>query len=170
LLVNNQAVKPGIIDQIATAITAPPIKGVTIYSQRDKMWANIKLGFGQTTIGGYGCKLTVASMIDGRTPDILNEVLKKGGAFYGDLLDDVAMARVLGWQYFGKEYDINKEPKWSPTMKEVDMSPAPGKQQHFVARLIDEKGGKYIIDPWTGQKQKIAFYPFVSYRLFKKEA
>lgn len=139
---------------------------MTTYSQRDPRWKDIKLGFGQTTIGGYGCFLTCLSMLVGKTPDVVNQMLKSGGAFHNDLIISDRAAVVLGLQYSGKEYDINKSPDWFPSIKEVDMSPAAGKQQHFVVRITDA-GKKYILDPWDGQRKGLSFYPFVSYRLFK---
>lgn len=136
-------------------------------NQRDKRWSSIKLGFGTSTIGSHGCFLTCLSMIVDKTPPEVNEILKKAGAFYKDLIISDKAAAALGLRYLGKETDINKPPTWYPSIKEVDMSPAPGKTQHFVLRILFD-GRKRIIDPWTGQVQKIDFYPFTSYRLFKK--
>lgn len=87
------------------------------------------------------------------------------------MIDDIAAAKALGWEFHGREYDINKEPKFSPTIKEVDFSPAPGKQQHFVVRGEDETG-RYILDPYGGARRKINYYEekshaFVSYRIFE---
>ena len=138
------------------------------YSQRDPRWANKTLGFGPSKIGGYGCFLTCLSMMVGKTPDKVNNMLKAGGGFYKDLIISDKAAKILGLKYFGKEFDIDKEPGWYPSIKEVDMSPRTGKQQHFVVRIKTLLGRKRIIDPWTGDEQRIDYYPFASYRLFKK--
>jgi hypothetical protein len=142
------------------------------YSQRDPRWAKVLLGKSKTTtIGGYGCKLVSLSMIVGMTPPEVNEILKKAGAFFGasgDLMDDTIAAKALKLEYFGVERNIDKPPSWNPTVKEVDMSPAPGKQQHFVVRTVID-GKKCIVDPWTGTVRPIGAYPFVSYRLFKQK-
>ncbi len=103
-------------------------------------------------------------LVDKEPPEV-NEILKKAGAFDKDLIISDKAAKALGLEYTGKEYDINKEPDWFPNIKEVDMSPSPGKQQHFVVRIKEDK--KYIIDPWTGKKEAIGFYPFCSYRRFR---
>ena len=139
------------------------------YSQRDWRWRWKRLGNSWSTIGGYGCFLTSLSMMVGKRPDEVNEILKKAGAFNKDLIISEKAAMALNSKYTGKEYDIDKPPSWSPSIKEVDMSPAKGKQQHFCLRVI-ENGIRYIIDPWTGQRQRITFYPFVSYRCFRNKS
>lgn len=135
-----------------------------IYSQRDPKWANEKLGFGSTTIGGYGCKLTSFAMLDGRTPSELNELFKREGCFSSDLLDDKKCAQALGWTFMLKTTD---SPSTTPCIAEADMSPSPGKQQHFVVWQ-----GDTILDPWTGAERPSTTYPVVSFRNFvipKKE-
>lgn len=138
-------------------------KPYTTYSQRDPRWANVKLGFGSTTIGSHGCFVTSLSMMVNKRPDEVNEILKKNGGFNGDLVVSEKAAQALGLEYFGKEYDINKVPDWYPNIKEVRMNG----YQHFVLRIFED-GKKFIIDPWTGTRQRIDLYPFKSYRLFKK--
>lgn len=144
-------------------------KIVERYSQRDPRWAKVPLGFSKvTTLGSHGCFVTCLAMMIKKEPHIVNQLLKDGNAFGGkdrDLLISERAAKILNLQYFGKEMDINKPPDIQISIKEVDMSPAPGKQQHFVVRL----DGSAIIDPWTGLIKKIGFYPFVSYRLFKND-
>lgn len=132
------------------------------FSQRDPKWSGIKLGFSNTsTIGGYGCKLTSFGCISGIRPDKLNEQFKKDGCFFnGDLLSDVACAKSLGWNFVKKTTDA---PKKGVCIAEVDMSPAPGKQQHFVVYRPSEG---VIIDPWTGTERPKNTYPFVSFRIF----
>jgi hypothetical protein len=106
----------------------------------------------------------------GKTPPEVNNILRAVKAFGGpdrSLIISERAAIALGLRYDGIEYNVSKEPDWFPNIKEVDMSPALGKQQHFVVR-VQENGKKFILDPWDGQKKTIGFYPFVSYRKFKK--
>jgi hypothetical protein len=138
-----------------------------VYSQRDPRWKDTKLGFGQTTIGSHGCFLTALSMVVKQPPNVVNAILRRASAFNQDLIISDKAAQALGLQYDGRDYNIDNMPAYSPSIKEVDMSPAPGKQQHFVLRVIRGEE-KYIIDPWTGEQRRINYYPFVSYRLFKK--
>ena len=117
-----------------------------------------KLGFSQTKIKDAGCKLTSFSIISGIDPVTLNKQFKKDGAFSGDLLIDEKCAKSLGWVFIEK---TAKKPK-EVCIAEVDMSPAPGKQQHFVVFLADGT----IADPWTGTIRPENTYPFVTFRLF----
>lgn len=143
-----------------------------VFSQRDPRWKNVKLGNSKTsTIGQYGCFVTCLSMMVNKRPDEVNEILKKAGAFNGDLLISEKAAEALNLEYKGREYNINNMPQYSPSIKEVRM----GKSQHFVLRIIDKNdslsskiSGALIVDPWTGLKQRIDYYPFKSYRLFKR--
>lgn len=142
-----------------------------IYSQRDPRWSGVPLGFSKkTTIGSHGCFVTCFAMMVRKEPHIVNQILKEANAFGGpdrDLIISERAAKALGMEYFGKETNIDNVPNMEISIKEVDMSPAPGKQQHFVIRIAGDKDKKVIIDPWTGKIEPIGFYPFVSYRLFK---
>lgn len=133
------------------------------FSQRDNKWGGIKLGFSKTSlIKDYGCKLTSFSCIYGKTPDKLNEQFKKDWCFFnGDLLSDEKCAKSLGWKFIKK---TTTPPKKGVCIAEVDMSPSPGKQQHFVV-YRPTKG--VIIDPWTGTERPKNTYPFVSFRIFE---
>jgi lysozyme len=135
----------------------------TPYSQRDIRWRFKFLGNSWSTIGGYGCYLTSLSMMVGKRPDEVNEILKKAGAFDRDFIKQEEAANALGLDFLGREYNIDKPPNWSPSIKEVKF----GKSQHFVLRLV-ENGVKKILDPWDANKKRIDFYPFVSYRKFRK--
>lgn len=147
-----------------------PASTLQLLSQRDPRWRDVRLGFSQLTIGGYGCFLTCLAILTGKTPIEVNDILRAANAFGGpdrSLIISERAAIALGLDYSGIEYDINKEPDWFPNIKEVDMSPAPGKQQHFVVRIKDG-AKKFILDPWDGKQKAISAYPFVSYRRFKK--
>lgn len=133
---------------------------MTYYSQRDKRWADDVLGFGKTRLGTHGCFVTSLGNLCGKTPREVNHILQKGKFFNGDLIiSSEAMAKSLGLTYAGRS---DKQPKYR-CIAEVDMSPAPGKQQHFI--LIKEDGS--IIDSWTGTIRPKGTYPIVSYRLFR---
>lgn len=133
---------------------------MSYYSQRDKKWADDILGFGKTRLGTHGCFVTSLGNLCGKTPREVNHILQKGKFFNGDLIiSTVAMAKSLGLEYAGKS---DKQPNYR-CIAEVDMSPAPGKLQHFV--VIKEDGS--IIDSWTGTIRPKGTYPIVSYRLFK---
>lgn len=138
-----------------------------IYSQRDPRWSKVKLGFSKRlTIGSHGCYLTSLSMMVEKRPDKVNQILKEAKAFSGPNIISKKAAAALGLLYFGLERDINEPPDWYPNIKKVDFSPHKGIQSHFVLRIF-ENGRKKIVDPWTGCKERINYYPFVSYRLFK---
>lgn len=130
----------------------------TIYNQRNNLWASEKLGLGVATIGSHGCKLTSFAMLDGRTPHELNELFKREGCFSGDLLYDERCASTLGWGLQPRTYD---KPSVTPCIAEVDMSPDPGRKQHFVVWQ-----GDTILDPWTGAERPSTTYPVVSFRNF----
>ena len=117
-----------------------------------------KLGFGQTTIASHGCKLTSFSMITEIDPPTLNEQFKKDGAFIKDLLIDSKIALSLGFEYEG----IQTHHPGKISVAEVDMSPSPGKQQHFVVSLANGN----ILDPWTGTERPGSTYPILNYRVF----
>ena len=129
-----------------------------LYSQRDPRWKDITLGFGTTTIGSHGCKMTCFSIITGIDPRILNEKFKKDGCFLRDLLIDSKIAISL-------EIAPNSTTSINPKeicVAEVDMSPSPGKQQHFVVWI----GDGTIIDPWTGTIRPGNTYPLINFRVF----
>ena len=130
-----------------------------IYSQRDPRWGDIKIGDSNSKIKDVGCFLTALSMLVGKEPPVVNTLLKAAGAFSGDLIISTKAAKALDLDYLG----VSSVPAvWEPSIVEVDMSPAPGKQQHFCVWMKDK-----IIDPWTGTERQLNKYPHVSYRLFK---
>lgn len=146
--------------------------GFTPYSQLNPRWNNIVIGKSGNkvfTIGSDGCFITSLSMMVGTPPDETFKKLKEGGAITGGgMIDSVKAAKVLKLEYNGKDYNINNEPQYSPSIKEVNYRRwLPGFSQHFVLRVI-QNGKKLIIDPLGGVERKINYYPFRSYRLFKK--
>lgn len=148
-----------------------------IYCQRD--YPKVKLGFSKYyTIASVGCFLTCLSMMVGKDPVEVNEILKKANAFSGANMISDRAAKALNFDLLrgddpkipGKMNNVNYMPNWSPTIKEVKFK----NTQHFVIRAIDKNNpvassfGTYIVDPWDGKMKAINTYPFVSYRLFKK--
>lgn len=131
---------------------------MTLYSQRDVKWKGF-LGNSKTDFNNYGCKCTSFAIIDGRTPREMNDLFVAKGAFSGDLLSDQRCADALGWTFLG----VKTKPEGNAVIIEVDMSPSPGKQQHFVVH-----DGNLIIDPWTGTRRENDTYPVINYRCFNK--
>lgn len=132
---------------------------MTLYSQRDVKWKGY-LGNSKTDFNNYGCKCTSFAIIDGRTPREMNDLFVAKGAFSGDLLlSDQKCADALGWTFLG----VKSKPEGNSVIIEVDMSPSPGKQQHFVVH-----DGAAIIDPWTGTRRDNSTYPIINYRCFNK--
>jgi len=131
-----------------------------ILQQRDPRWANIKLGFGTTTIGSHGCFLTDLSMMAGITPDKANEILKKAGAFNKDLIISDKAAKALGLEYYppprSEAFNCSHT-----CIAEVDFNPATTtKEQHFV--VLQPDGTQ--LDSWTGKTSK---YRIISIRVFR---
>lgn len=127
-----------------------------LYNQRN--YPDKKLGYGTTTISSHGCKLTSFSMITEIDPVTLNEKFKKDGCFVRDLLNDIKVGDSIGALFEGI---LTKDPK-KICVAEVDMSPAPDKQQHFVVWMANGT----ICDPWTGTVRPANTYPVVNYRVF----
>lgn len=138
---------------------------INIENQNDAKWAGHFLGSSASGYQKYGCKLFCLRYLyciaqcRNVSVDEVDDMLYKGGAYFnGDMLDDVKAAKILGFEFLGKETDINKAPNWSPTIKEVDFSIATGKQQHFVVRIIKPDGSKAILDPYGGVERKVNYY------------
>ena len=141
----------------------------TPYSQKDIRWALKKVGFGNQTFYSVGCFTTCLAMMVNKRPDEVNEILKKAGAFNGNLIDSPKAAKALGLTYTGKDTNINNMPNYSPCIKEVNYYRSGIKYaQHFVLRVIGDDGKAFICDPWGGTNRALTYYPFSSYRLFRK--
>lgn len=135
-----------------------------IFNQQDKQFDGWYLGKVKTSsFANYACHLFcwtyMYSVKLGKeiNPKEVDKIFTEIGVYNGDLIDSEKAADVLGLQYFGKEYDVNKAPDWFPNIKEVDYSIANGKQQHFVIRDI-ENGKKVIKDPLGGVTRNLNFY------------
>jgi len=142
-------------------------------SQRDPRWSSLQLGFGDanSTIGNYGCTLSCLTLLANgygfsETPATLNDKLKAlgpGVGYAGDtrnLMLFTALDLALpGMRYLDRAWcdavpapmdrinaalDANQA-----VVIQLDQSPTPFFQQHWVL-LYGREGGDYLIhDPWT---------------------
>lgn len=142
-------------------------------SQRDSRWASKKLGTSTvSTIGGYGCLLTCASMVckyfgKDTDPSRLNdEMVKAKGFTNGDLwlwgqLSLIYPDITFDWDVYnqGSFYDLPCDLTLIdkllalklPVIVQVDFMPGGDVQEHWV--LIKGKEGDYIInDPYFGEE------------------
>ncbi len=138
-------------------------------SQRDPRWKDVPLGFGGNgiTIGSDGCLLTCLAMVANglgfqETPATLNDKLKALGSgigFSGALLVFGGVGQALPGMELKSSVrcpnvaapimDINATlDAGKPVIVELDQSPLPGFQNHWVV-LYARQGGDYLIlDPW----------------------
>lgn len=148
------------------SVSPPPITTAKIANQLD--YPNTFFGTKHTSrVSDYGCKLCcvkylydVANKTDISIAE-LDSKLILGGCYFGakgDLIGDQQVCNLFGWKFLGMETDIDNPPTWSPTIKEVDFSAAPGKLQHFVVRVIKIDGARAILDPYQGVERVINYY------------
>lgn len=146
-------------------------------SQRDPRWKDVTLGFGDrtSTIGAYGCTLTCLTMavnqLNGTsgTPDKLNELLKALGPGVGytgktgnlmvfgalskavsKILLRVKLSNFIRCRDVPAPMDVIDAAldAGKAVVVELDFSPAPGLQNHWVL-IHGRQGGDYLIyDPW----------------------
>lgn len=140
------------------------------YWQRNPRYKGIKLGFSENSFQNFGCFTCCLAYLVKKDPLEVHELLKKEKCYNNDLIISDKTAKVLGLELqkgnsniTGKHTDPNLNPQFE-TIKEVKL----GKSQHFVVRLIDEKGKTSIFDPWNVKVLPVNYYKFVSFRLFKK--
>lgn len=149
----------------AAARSAPPAGAL---SQRDPRWKDVLLGFSETlTIGSDGCTLTCLTIAANgygyqETPATLNERLKALGAgrgFLGPLIVWAGLPAALpGISLKGYVLCRNQPAPMDqinaflasgkPVVVELDQSPRPGLQNHWVV-LVEQRGSDYLMfDPW----------------------
>jgi len=136
-----------------------------IENQLDPKWNRCYIGKVKTSkFKDYACALfcftylySVKNARQVNPLEVDKLFIDNGVYFNGDLINFTKACKVLGLQYFGVETDINKPPKWYPSIKRVDYSAALGKQYHFVVREIED-GKKCILDPVGGVKRDINYY------------
>lgn len=142
---------------------------MNLYSQKDKLWADDKIGLTNLTLKNYGCLITCLAIIDGRTPKTINQILTQNDC-YEDYphtktkLDDYLVghqkaARALRMQYEG----FSKTPK-GVCIACTNYFANKGYPTHFFV-WTNSKG--MIIDPLDG-KMKLNKYGIISYRLYSK--
>ncbi len=146
-------------------------------SQRDPQWKDIPLGFsqGQHTIGSSGCTLTALTMLANgfgfqETPATLNDKLKALGpdqGFFGALIAWFGLPRILPGLKLNKLIECRRVPApmgeinaaldaGKPVVAELDMSPSPGFQNHWVL-IYGRQGSDYLIhDPWPWPTEQSA--------------
>lgn len=144
---------------------------MTIYSQRTNGYQNIKLGFGEGTIWWYGCKLVAIAQGLQKfginfTPPELNALLKDNGLFTGttkNLINDDQIKKLAFIDSFQRidSFTIDQLRnllKDRVVVAEVSPVPLAGdpRSQHFV--MVDAVDGPnaIIIDPWFGDRLKVA--------------
>lgn len=156
------------------------------FSQTDQKWSGIIIGkttingkIKYYTIGSDGCFICCLAMKKGIPPNEVFEILKKGGGITGGgLIVSEKAAQLLGFQYLGKDMNINNMPTIPITIKEVNYIRTIAQKiyyrlrgitflQHFVLRVVKNDGSRVIIDPLGGAERPINYYPFKSYRIFK---
>lgn len=139
-----------------------------IFTQKDARWKNIKLGFGNGTIGNYGCYLTALSqgLVDfghDFTPRTFNNFLKEKQLWTGpynnyidvnrlpDELPDIftSYKRINEWPGFESlEWYLSRD---YIVLGKVSAKGIGGSGSHFV-RIVDTKNSTMTIiqDPWYG--------------------
>jgi len=141
---------------------------VPILGQRDSRWTNLLLGFNNSlpyTIGGYGCLITCLSMMIGKTPDQVNEILKQNQGFVsgsGEFIWGTSKSLGLTQTYASSKYSgpvtdlgVSKAQEYLtngfPLLCEVDFNPIDTQEQmHFVLATGFDGENFYCNDPWTG--------------------
>jgi hypothetical protein len=137
-------------------------------SQRDSRWKDEQLGFDSSiTIGTDGCALTsLAMLVNGygfsETPSTVNQKLKamgSGGGFIGGLVIWGSLTRAFPKIVYQNIIQWNNPPAvlgsvdasinaGQPVVVELDRSPSPGLQNHWVV-LYAKQGNDYLmLDPW----------------------
>jgi len=144
------------------------------FSQKDPRWKDIKLGTSNSTIGGYGCLMTDATMVaryygHDVNPAQMNQLLiDNGGYVNGNLfvfgaLTDIFPDVVIDWNNFINCIDT-PAPLGTidamllagyPVIVQVDFNPSDADiDQHWVT-IVGKQGGSYIInDPIDGARVK----------------
>ncbi len=139
-------------------------------SQRDAQWSAARLGFSTEgyTIGSHGCTLTCVTMMANgfgyqETPASLNAKLRSLGqnqGFFGALIAWYGVLRVLPALRLEKLISCRDVPapmhvvdealaNGKPVIVELDISPSPGFQNHWVLIYGRESDDYLIHDPWA---------------------
>lgn len=134
-------------------------------SQRDRRWADVKLGTSTSTIGGYGCLITDATMManfllgKNITPADLNAWLIANGGYHDfnlfvwGIMNKLDTRLSFGYRYNYAALDKIDEQlaKGMPVVINVDLNPATSYLDEHWVLVIGKENGSYIInDPWYG--------------------
>ena len=139
-----------------------------LLSQRDPRWKGEKLGFDDSvTIGTDGCTLTCLTMlVNGygfnETPDTLNRKLLdlgRGNGFVNGLIVWEGLARTFPKIVYQNNIVCRDKPapldsinksldSGQPLVVEVDRSPSPGLESHWVILIARQDEDYLILDPW----------------------
>lgn len=142
----------------------------TPFSQRDPKWSEVKLGFGEGTIGQFGCTMTALTMFlnskgANLTPLQVNQIMKDRGAFYGNLVWWSKLQQAfpqLTKVGVPLPYDNNAVKALidvgHPVIVNVDGSPI-GAPDHWVLFIGDQT----LLDPWTGTGKPTSSYKVKQY-------
>ena len=137
-------------------------------SQMDSRWRYEKLGTSSSTIGGYGCLITSASMMlkyfgFDTDPSRLNKLLIENGGYHdGNLFVWDSLAKIFPGVSFGTRYSYAALDKvdaqlqaGKPVIIHVDFVPStPAIDEHWVL-VVGKQGSDYIInDPRDGMQIK----------------
>lgn len=134
------------------------------YSQQDPQWREEKLGFSHRSLGEAGCAVTCLAMLlsgygYGETPASLNRKLRQVNGFYDAAVvwgaintlqpalrwKDIVLCRDSEAPLAAIDEALNRG---HAVLAEVDFSPTPGLQTHWVV-IYGRKGNDYLIlDPW----------------------
>ncbi len=134
------------------------------YSQQDPQWKNDQLGSSSDSLGRSGCAVTCVAMLlsgfgDNETPGSLNQKLKSHGGYVGAAIAWAAVSAIYSNVQFQNLVvctdtdapvdDIgNSVRAGQPVLLEVDSSPAPGLQTHWVVAYAKVGKDFLILDPW----------------------
>jgi len=140
-----------------------------LFSQLDPRWRYKKLGTSASTIGGYGCLLTSATMVcahygKNTNPDLLNQaMIRVNGYANGNLWKFWSLSAVYPDITIRDYVDCEKVPaplalidtrlaEGIPVIVKVDYYPGGTVQQHWVV-LCGKSGDDYIVaDPISGTR------------------
>ena len=132
-----------------------------IYGQRDKRWRDLKLGQSGLTMGMAGCFVIMLASLAEQDPIEVLSILNKNDCFTPEGLigDKDKVAKLLGFAGYKK---LEGKNPMKLCGAQLDYSPAPGIQSHFVVWI----GDGLIMDPWTGSIGHNQ-WPVLNYRLFE---
>jgi hypothetical protein len=140
---------------------------ITQFSQNDPKWKSTLLGFDKSsTIGGYGCLLTSLAMVasdygaTGLTPAALNDKMKAAGGFeqgtaylIGGLIGSVVPGMSVEYHpAHGVPAPLSEIDaalaEGQPVIIEVDWSPNPGLQTHYMVVYAKDGNDYLVYDPY----------------------